>query len=68
MTNLETELMHLVNLMAPPYTEQWKAYSWAKAKALARSNPEDYAELPQMLAAAMKSSSSAESGTPGANS
>lgn len=49
MTPLETELAHLVSLMAPPYREQWKAYCWAKANALAESCPADYAGLPAAL-------------------
>lgn len=57
MTNLETELAHLVNLMAAPYREHWKAYCWAKAVYLSEHNPTDYAELPARLKAAMTSGS-----------
>lgn len=57
MTNLETELEHLVHLMAPPYREQWKAFCWAKAVYLSEHNPTDYATLPELLRAAMKSGS-----------
>lgn len=53
MTNLETELAHLVHLMADPYREHWKAYCWAKAVYLSEHNPTDYAELPARLKAAM---------------
>lgn len=65
MTALQTELSHLVNLMAEPWREQWKSYCWAKAVYLAESNPQDYASLPQMLKEAMlpKSSSSEAAGT-----
>lgn len=58
MTPCDEELQHLINLMAPPYREAWKAYAWAKATALAASDPENYAGLPQRLAQAMKPSSS----------
>lgn len=54
MTNLETELAHLVNLMKPPYREQWKAFCWAKAVYLSEHNPQEYGELPALLKAAMK--------------
>jgi hypothetical protein len=59
MTNLETELTHLVALMADPYRENWKAYCWAKAQILAQHNPADYAGLPAALANRMKSDSPA---------
>lgn len=55
MTNLETELQHLVHLMAGPYREHWKAYCWAKAVYLSEHNPTDYGELPARLKAAMTS-------------
>lgn len=55
MTNLETELAHLTNLMADPYREHWKAYCWAKAVYLSEHNPTDYGQLPEMLRAAMTS-------------
>lgn len=60
MTNdesLQTELQHLINLMAEPDREAWKAYAWAKANALAASNPDVYQALPEMLRAAMSGSS-----------
>ena len=65
MSALQTELAHLVALMAPPYRESWKAYCWAKANVLAESNPSDYASLPQLLKEAMqpKSSDSGAAGT-----
>lgn len=70
MDALQIELAHLVNLMAPPYRENWKTYCWAKAGYLAESNPKEYAELPRLLKEAMqpKSSSSEASGTPGGRS
>lgn len=49
MTPLETELQHLLNLMAPPYRENWETYCLWKAKGLAKHYPEDYAELPSRL-------------------
>jgi hypothetical protein len=55
MTPTEEELFHLVNLMTDPYREHWKAYCWAKAQCLAKSDPENYATLPERLKAAMKS-------------
>lgn len=54
MTNLETELEHLVHLMAPPYRDQWKAYCWAKAVYLSEHSPADYGTLPALLKAAMQ--------------
>jgi hypothetical protein len=59
MTSLQTELAHLVNLMAPPYRENWKAYAWAKAQILEQHNPKDYAGLPAALARAMQPASNA---------
>ena len=60
MTNLEIELAHLVGLMAPPYREHWKAYTWAKAVYLSESNPKDYEKLPQLLKEAMLKSALGE--------
>jgi len=57
MTPLETELQHLLSLMAPPYRDNWKAYCWAKANALAETDPEFYAGLPQRLKEAMQTDS-----------
>jgi hypothetical protein len=53
-TPLEEELLHLQNLMTDPYREHWSAYCWAKALCLAKSDPENYADLPERLKAAMK--------------
>lgn len=61
MTNLETELQHLVHLMADPYREHWKAYCWAKAVYLSEHNPQEYGQLPARLKAAMKPGSPASS-------
>ncbi len=58
MTPCDEELQHLVNLMAEPYREPWRAYAWAKANALAASDPENYRDLPKRLATAMKPPSS----------
>lgn len=60
-TPLEEELQHLQNLMAPPFREQWAKYCWAKALCLAESDPENYADLPARLKAAMKPGSPASS-------
>jgi hypothetical protein len=56
MTALQTELDHLVNLMAPPWREAWKSYCWAKAVYLAESNKEEYGDLPRQLKEAMLAS------------
>lgn len=53
MTNLETELAHLVNLMAAPYRDNWKTYCWAKAVYLSESNATEYGNLPRLLKEAM---------------
>lgn len=53
MTNLETELAHLVNLMAAPYRDNWKTYCWAKAVYLSESNATEYGDLPRLLKDAM---------------
>lgn len=60
MANLDIELAHLVNLMAPPYREHWKTYCWAKAVYLSESNPKDYEKLPQLLKEAMSKSAPGE--------
>lgn len=51
---LTEHLHHLLWLMEPPFTENWKAYCWDKANSLAREDAERYAQLPADLAAAMK--------------
>lgn len=43
----KSELDHLMKLMAPPFTRNWKAYCWDKANRLA-ADP-IYADLPAML-------------------
>jgi len=53
---LHSELRHLINLMAEPYREGWKSYAWAKANALAASDPV-YRELPRLLREAMQTDS-----------
>lgn len=65
MDSLQQELTHLVALMAAPFRESWKQYAWAKANILAQHDPFTYAELPRLLQAAMKSTSTStpESGT-----
>lgn len=57
MTPLETELAHLVSLMAPPFRENWKAYCWAKANAL--ESRAEFAGLASALAKQMQSDSPA---------
>lgn len=55
-------LAHLLKMLAPPFTENYKAWAWDRAKEIAK-DPE-HAELPKMLAAAMTSTSTPTSGTP----
>lgn len=55
MDALQTELAHLVALMAPPYRDAWRQYCWAKANVLAEGNPTEYGELPKLLAREMRS-------------
>ncbi|RZI60664.1 MAG: hypothetical protein EOP14_00065 [Pseudomonas sp.] len=52
--SLKCELTHLVNLCAEPYREVWAAYVWAKAKGLARHDPETYSDLPRLLTQALR--------------
>jgi hypothetical protein len=51
---LDQHLAHLLTLMAPPFTANWKAYAWSRAKELAASDAE-LSELPSLLAAAVTS-------------
>lgn len=60
MTNLETELAHLIGLMEPPYRDNWKSFCWAKAVYLSEYNPKDYEKLPQLLKEAMLKSAPGE--------
>lgn len=57
MSRLQIELAHLVNLMAPPFRENFKAFCWDKALRLAETDAEEFAELPALLKAAMQSDS-----------
>jgi hypothetical protein len=54
---LTDHLHHLLWLMEPPFTENWKAYCWAKANALATESPATCADLPAALTKAMQSAS-----------
>jgi len=54
MTELQTELEHLVNLMAPPFRDNFKAFCWDKALRLAATDASVFAELPALLKAAMQ--------------
>lgn len=67
MTPLETELEHLLNMLAPPWTAYWREFCWCKATYLARERAEDYAGLPEMLAKAMKERGSPASSASGPN-
>jgi len=51
---LKEHLHHLLWLMEPPFTENWKAYCWARANQLAQEDAARFASLPVTLAAAMK--------------
>jgi len=53
MTRLETHLQHLLKLLAPPFTDNWKAHCWYRAKELAK-DPE-LEDLPRLLEEAMQS-------------
>jgi hypothetical protein len=53
MSLLELELAHMLRLLAPPFTESWKAHVWWKAQKLAAEDPREYGELPARLTAAM---------------
>lgn len=57
---LEQHIEHLLNLLSPPFTENWRPYAWSRAKELAK-DPE-LAELPSLLTYAM-SSATKKSGT-----
>ena len=68
MTNterLQTELDHLIWLMAPPYLDAWRPYCWAKANAMADADPEVFAQLPRMLKEAMQTVSNRSTSTAG---
>ena len=54
MTPAESELQWLLTLLKPPYTQGWSAYCEKKAEGLARKYPQEYADLPVMLKAAMR--------------
>ena len=58
MKRLQIELEHMLRLLQPPFTENWKRYVWAKAKEMAKE-PE-FAELPKLLAERMQSQPKAE--------
>lgn len=48
----DQHLAHLRRLLAPPFAANWKAYVWARAQEIAQE-PE-HAELPRLLAEAMR--------------
>lgn len=48
----KAELEHLMRLLAPPFTANWKAYCWHKARTLAL-DPQ-FAELPALLVERVK--------------
>lgn len=52
---LQTELTHLLNLCAPPFTRGWWPYCKAKAAALAAQEPRVFAELPRLLEEGVRS-------------
>lgn len=51
-------LAQLLRMLAQPFTENYKAWAWDRAKEIAK-DPE-HAELPQMLTAAMSKSAPGE--------
>lgn len=54
-TRLETELAHMRRLLASPTSFRgWQLYLPDKAQRLARWDPQEYADLPQLLTAEMK--------------
>lgn len=55
---LETELSHLLNLCAPPWTTYWVPYAERKAQILADWD-KAYADLPALLAEKLKATESA---------
>ena len=65
MTPLETELEHLLTMLAPPWTAYWREFCWCKATYLPPERAEDYAGLPELLAKAMKERGSPASSASG---
>lgn len=53
MKRLQIELEHMLRLLQPPFTANWKRYVWAKAKEM--SQEPEFAELPKLLAERMQS-------------
>ena len=66
MNRLETELQHMLEMLAPPFFNAWKGEMWHKAKRLAREEPETFADLPTMLASSVQQQSSTSSEKPSA--
>ena len=64
MNRLETELQHMLEMLAPPFFNAWKGEMWHKAKRLAREEPETFADLPMMLASSVQQQSSTSSEKP----
>jgi len=56
-------LAHLLKLLSPPFTANWKAWAWDRAKEIAQDR--EHADLPRLLKEAMQpaSSSSGDVGT-----
>ena len=50
MSRLEMELEHMLLMISPPFSQGWRAFIWDKAKRLAEKEPEEFANLPAMLA------------------
>lgn len=50
---IDQHLAHLLKLLDPPFTENWRAYAWNRAKELAQQP--DLQELPALLESAMRS-------------
>lgn len=52
MNRLEVHLQHLLKLLTPPFTANWKAHCWHRAKEL--SQDPELADLPRLLTESMK--------------
>ena len=52
MTRLEQELSHMLRMLAPPFTENWRHCIWAKAQEMAKDR--EFADLPRLLTEHMR--------------
>lgn len=63
MDRLETELSHMLRLLAPPFRASWREYVWEKAKHLEATDL-DFAGLTARLAASLQPPSATSSEKP----